>query len=125
MLRKTLAVICCSSLGACMSPPNVEQAGPPPENYRAMVAQHLRTSLFDPYSVRDAAISSPRVHNSISGAKWNVCFRGNAKNRLGGYTGMRQTLFVIENGRIIASDDTYGATTCAGASYQPFPELVQ
>jgi len=111
------------ALAGCTSTGSIEDAGPPPENYRQIVVQHLRASLFDPHSVQDAAISVPRVHNSLSGAKWNVCFRGNAKNRLGGYTGLRETLFVIENGRIIASDNVYGASTCAGAQYQPFPEL--
>lgn len=122
-MKFALMGVAALSLTGCMSTGSIEDAGLPPENYRHTVAQHLRVNLFDPHSVQDAAISLPRVHSSLSGPKWNVCFRGNAKNRLGGYTGLRETLFVFEQGRIIASDSTYGSTTCAGAQFQPFPEL--
>lgn len=112
------------TLSACMATTDSQPTDPFPANYRQIVADHLKSNLFDPYSVRNAQISEPRAHNAIAGPRWNVCFRGNAKNRLGGYTGMRDTLFVIQSGRIIATDDEYGSTTCAGATFGPFPELA-
>lgn len=121
-MRKIFAVLVPITLSACVATSS-EPVGPPPENYRTIAAQYLRSSLFDPYSVQDAAISRPRQHNSLSGPKWNVCFRGNARNRLGGYTGLRETLLVIDSGRVIASADD-ASVNCAGAQYEPFPELA-
>lgn len=115
------------SLSACQSQvtaDDIAAAGPPPENYRQIAATHLRNSLFDPYSVQDAQISAPRVHNSVSGPLWNVCFRGNAKNRFGAYTGISEVFMVIENGRVTVSDSDFASSSCAGAIYSPFPELT-
>src|SRR5690349_229557 len=74
---------------------STEEAGPAPDptKYRMAVRDYLRTSLFDPYSVRDAQIGKPSpgsIH--IEGtlrheAGWIVCVRANAKNRMGAYTG--------------------------------------
>lgn len=70
-------------------------------------------------------ISSPLLSNTLSGPKWNVCFRGNAKNRLGGYTGISEIQFVFQGEKIIASDSDYAEITCGVAIYSEFTELVQ
>jgi len=116
-------------LAGCMQAPvtgdAAAAAGPRPDNYREIVAQNLRQTLFDPYSVRDAAISEPRVHRAMVGPRWNVCFRGNAKNRFGAYTGLSYIVFVIESGQVTASATDGAALSCQGAVFSPFPELTR
>lgn len=117
-----MAAIGLSGCVQTAGPGDIASAGPRPDNYRQIVAQNLRETLFDPYSVRDAQISEPRVHSAMAGPRWNVCFRGNAKNRLGAYTGLDYIVFVIKDGRITASADG-AALSCQGAAFGPFPEL--
>lgn len=103
---------------------DIKDAGPMPKNYRQIVAKNLRETLFDPYSVRDAQISEPRVHRAVVGPLWNVCFRGNAKNRYGAYTGLKYTIYVIRDGRITSSAD--GAEyNCRDAKFSKFNELYE
>jgi len=123
---RNLALAAALILSGCVqtvTPEDVADAGPRPDNYRQLVAQELRTTLYDPYSVMDAAISEPRVHNAMAGPRWNVCFRGNARNRLGAYTGLNYVVFVIRDGRITASASEGAQLSCQGATFGPFPEL--
>ena len=116
-----LGLIACANCATAAEEP----VGPAPLQYRGAVAEFLKQSLFDPYSVRDAMISEPKLGRSFSGAKWNVCFRGNAKNRLGRYAGLKEILFAFEGELIVASDDEYASITCGGAFYSAFPELSE
>ena len=122
--KHSLSILAATFVASGCATSSAEDLGPPPSTYREVVAAHLKTTLFDPYSVRDAMISEPRSGRSLSGPKWNVCFRGNAKNRLGGYTGLKEILFVFEGEQIIATDSDYGAITCQGMRYSEFPELT-
>lgn len=117
-----ISAIVLSGCVGTVTPENVAAAGPQPDNYRQKVAQSLRSSLYDPYSVRDAQISEPSVHMAMIGPLWNVCFRGNAKNRFGAYTGVDYVLFVFKGGQIstVAAES---ALSCQGATFGPFPEL--
>jgi hypothetical protein len=72
---------------------------------------------------------------------WGVCVRANAKNRMGAYTGIRSTVFLIRDGRVVESgDDTPVALTekgvltvtpiyikehCENAAFEPFPEIEE
>ena len=48
-------------LSNCATAPTESNAGPYPAKYREITREHLRTSLFDPYSARDFHVASPKI----------------------------------------------------------------
>lgn len=94
-----------------------------PVYYREMIIAKAKESFVDPYSIRDASISTPIPGNSVMGQVLTVCVRANAKNRMGGYTGLKATSFVFRGGQITAIDNEYADISCASAIYSPFPEI--
>ncbi len=96
-----------------------------PDNYRQMVAAHVRETFFDPYSIRDASISSPVAGVNIYGQTNTVCVRANAKNRMGAYAGIRSTAVVFNADKITTSNQEYADMICGGGSYMPFPEIEE
>jgi len=81
----------------------------PPSNVRRLIETHLNNTLFDPYSVRDLKISSPKTRvltKDASGLSKGqritfVSVSYNAKNRLGGYTGKKNYSYVFRGQRLI------------------------
>lgn len=114
-------------LGACTGNEQLSITGtvdePLPANYRELARAHLRSTLFDPYSVRDAMIAAPKNGGSGLYPGWAVCVRMNAKNRLGAYTGQSVTAVIMREGRVVHSVDETGWMFCQGVEYEPFPEL--
>jgi hypothetical protein len=110
-------------LAGCATNPEASAAALP-ANWRQLVADRIRTTFFDPWSIRDAGIAEPVPGTSIYGHIMTVCVRANAKNRLGAYTGLEFTGFVFRDGQIAAQDQQNIAPLCAGAAYGPFPELA-
>jgi hypothetical protein len=109
-----------------------------PAEYRSIVRDYLRKTLFDPYTVRDAQISKPKqgtlyVEGTLGfhGSGWLVCFRSNSKNRMGAYTGLSDTAILIRDGRVLTStsDPTHSnypiKKDCDDERYEPFPEMEQ
>jgi hypothetical protein len=95
-----------------------------PPDYRQRIVERARKTFFDPYSIRDAQISAPIPGTSFAGQVLTVCVLANAKNRMGGYTGIKPTSFTFRNGEIDVVDSEYSALTCGSAKgYEPFPEL--
>jgi hypothetical protein len=95
-----------------------------PTNYRQMIVDRSKQEFFDPYSIRDVSISAPIPGTSFMGAVVTVCMRANAKNRMGGYTGLQATAFVFREGRITTTaGGDHGYIACEGAIYGPFPEI--
>jgi hypothetical protein len=114
-------------LAGCAAQPRLEDgsvvANLPP-NYRDLIAQQVKKDYFDPYSIRDASISNPVDTTSIFGAVTNVCVKANAKNRMGGYIGVRATGYVFQSGKILnVLPDEMIATQCESRSYVPFYEI--
>jgi hypothetical protein len=112
-------------LAACASGLDNIAAEPEPANYREAAHEYLRTSLVDPYSVRDAQISKPRWQPAwvlTPSPGWMVCFRGNARNRMGGYLGLSDRVLVFRGGRVAESlpEGPYTNSLCAGESFEPF-----
>jgi hypothetical protein len=101
----------------------IEAAQPPGEppagNYKALIRDYIENTFFDPYSLRDVAISFPvpGVLNFASG--WIVCVEANARNRMGGYIGLEKTTFLIKNEQIKAMVE--GASICENAAFAPWP----
>jgi hypothetical protein len=102
----------------------------PPVNYRGIVAKLVRETFFDPYSIRDAEISEPVVVPSVGPVAWKVCIRANAKNRMGAYTGRKNTGIIISDGNIVSVESTdalsgQGPACPPAASFGRFSELEQ
>lgn len=92
-----------------------------PTNYRQLAKEYIHENFFDPYSVRDAGIATPKLR----GNKWLVCFRTNAKNRMGGYVGLSNSAFYVQDGKAV--EDFWGtaASGCANEVFEPFPEATE
>ena len=79
--------------------------GPYPDKYEKIVKDYLHKILFDPYSIQDLKITKPekqavlRYNKYECGYVSSVSF--NAKNRMGGYVGVKQYYVVIEYNNII------------------------
>jgi hypothetical protein len=137
MIAGALALAGCQTAGEQGGPAAQAAAGDPiPVNYRQIVAAHIRANFIDPYSIRDASIAPPvRGSAYVEGtlgmheAGWAVCVRANSKNRMGGYTGTKPTMFIIRGQKVVASqtDEYYVTrTTCgADAAYEVFPEIEE
>lgn len=128
-MKKYLILFSVLFLSSCTSEqtPLVAPKTPPPANYKQKIIDHVRQSFFDPYSIRDAAISKPFAVNRIGhGEIWFVCVKTNAKNRMGAYTGISPTAYWFQNGGMkLASPGApeYDEFNCAHAQYAPFPEI--
>ena len=116
-------------LANCATAPTESNAGPYPAKYREITREHLRTSLFDPYSARDFHVASPKIGQvHVVGtftheSGWAVCYRGNAKNRMGAYTGAKEAVLLIRDDGAITSNSNsehYDVrTNCKDAKYEP------
>jgi hypothetical protein len=116
------AVMLCGCAGTADQTAQTDE--PLPSDYRQMIVDNVRSTFFDPYSIRDAGIAAPRSGASILGHVQTVCVRANAKNRMGGYTGQQATAFIFRGGKITLSQGgDLGASICRGAVYDPFPEI--
>ena len=94
-----------------------------------MAKTYLRSTLFDPYSVRDSEIATPKLKGSFvltdPSEGWTVCVRANAKNRMGAYTGRRETVLLIRGDVVVSSTEGPAPYYCGEAQYEPFPELEE
>jgi hypothetical protein len=116
--RAILSFATCSLLCGCaaMTAPNSAQIaaadyGQYPTNYREIVDEWMRDTLYDPHSVVDLEITPPEKYflhaaplmggGTTYGYRVQVKF--NAKNRMGGYTGRDTMYLVIRNGSIVKS----------------------
>ncbi len=100
-----------------MSEPNV-----PPANYRPEIIAFLRTYLNDPTKIRSASISEPTLRSTGREDRYAVCLRFNARKTNGEYEGVKERIVFFLAGRL----DTMAEARrdqCAGAVYQPFPEI--
>lgn len=102
--------------------PLLDSASLPP-NYRQIIVSKVKETFFDPYSIRDASISQPIAGRAALGPVATICVRSNAKNRMGGYTGLKATSYTFRAGALTVVDDQYAALTCDKATYEPFPEI--
>lgn len=101
---------------AAMYKPTPEQErnadyGTYPEKYQEIIKDYFSITLKDPYSAVYSDWKGP-TKGWISGMDgvsfgYRACVNVNAKNSLGGYVGIRQYLFVINNDTIVKSDGGY------------------
>ena len=119
------------------STPMSSDAGPPPVNYKQAVADTVRSTFFDPYTIRDASISQPLYASAVFDGQtpiprsgWIVCLRANAKNKMGGYIGQQVTLMLFKGESVdltISGPDYQGQVEddCRTAVFAPFHEIEQ
>ncbi len=135
-----LAVILLSGCVATNSPPPTEaqlnsginpalaaRLTEVPANYRQLVADWMRQNLKDPYSVRDAVISSPFLGfvGLLNGGNAPlVCARYNAKNSFGAYIGEQPTAFIFAHGNLQTTLEKPLACADPLPDYAPFPEAM-
>ena len=93
-----------------------------PTNYRADTIAFLRSWLNDTSNVREAFISEPALKQAGRVERYIVCVRFNAKNSTGQYEGSKERMVVFLAGKLDTMVDVR-RDECAGAKYQPFPEL--
>src|SRR5579863_1795275 len=98
-----LALIACTS-SPLLSPKQIANAdyGAYPNNKKEIVTLYLHKVLVDPYSIRDLKIGAPRraytLLSDLSPAGvfgYAIPVSFNAKNRMGGYMGIKQRVVFI------------------------------
>jgi hypothetical protein len=97
---------------------------------RASILAHIKSSFFDPYSIRDAEISHAAPSMMLNGEMTlNICIAANAKNRYGAYAGKQTTLYYLTtSGRVLDTNhDAFAELFCASQRlrYEPFVEAEQ
>lgn len=108
MNNKALVISLLLLTGCATTPTPTKTHGPFPENYKSILKSYILRSYIDPYTLRNVSVSTP-VQASRGGwfnnepAGWLVCVEANGKNRMGGYTGIQVSAFVINNGMIVDS----------------------
>lgn len=94
-----------------------------PFDYRNIVKDYVKRTFFDPYSLRDVSLSYPNFGRILFNQGWIVCLEANAKNRMGAYTGLQRTAYLIVNRKIVNSLDRAELCYSSSISFSPFPEL--
>jgi hypothetical protein len=91
-------------------------------NYRAEIIERLQVTLEDPSGIREAFIAEPALKPSGNETRYIACLRYNARNKSGAYEGAREKAAFFYNGHLTTLLDAT-KEQCAGAAYQPLPEL--
>lgn len=130
------ALACLAGCSATTMAPTIESnVGMLPANYRDAAIAYAKANFFDPFSIRDAAITQPIYAktvfdgtSSVPRKGWIVCLRSNSKNQMGDYAGLTDTVLLFE-GETIVLGLAAGAVAeqvaehCLTAVYSPLPEL--
>ncbi|MSP46268.1 MAG: hypothetical protein EXQ83_10525 [Xanthobacteraceae bacterium] len=136
-IRPVLALLAVQAvvLGACSgSSPMSEFAfgkvytSPPadpkifPANYKAEVAEFLRTSLANPTKVKDAYIAQPVLKPVAGVSQYVTCVRYNPRDSKNQYEGTTSNVAIFLSGRL---NQFLGENPemCSGLAYQRYPEL--
>ena len=113
-------------LSSCAAKFDANQAGPYPDNYKEIIAEHIKQTHYDPYSMRDVYISRPHPGTFALAQWYYVCVQKNAKNRMGGYVGLRREAYLININGVILNFDDYPNCRNGGvyaATLEPWPEM--
>ena len=121
---KVIAIAAALALAGCVSAPEEMFAYQTPPNaaLKAQIVNAAKDYLVDPFSVRDAEISSVMPLDKQRGLSV-VCVKANTRNRMGGYTGRQATSVRLMNGRIVGALPNAAGCSDQRIDYHPFPEL--
>ena len=120
-MKNVAVLFAVAALTACqaLSPtPSDEQMasgdfGTTPENIEEILKARLTRTLFDPGSLSQLAIlSGPEKCGKKCGMGtpvygWCATYEYNAKNRMGGYTGLSQHQVMVFDGKVIFEDGLF------------------
>ena len=121
MIKKVGLLIVALSLCGC-SAPTTQEIGSYPSNYREIIKAYINQTYVDPPSIRDVSISTPVPAHDLLLEGWLVCVQANAKNRMGGYTGLETTGYWISRGVVTDSDEN--EELCGRVTLNPWPEMT-
>ncbi len=119
------AVLMVALISGCAVTPNPEAIGPYPSDYKETIKAHILRTYFDPYSVRSASVSMPREGHLFFQQGWIVCLEANAKNRMGGYIGIKRTAYLINRRSVVQTMDNAPLCDNSNTYLYPWPELEQ
>ena len=123
LVRPPFAALLAAVLCACSSTtePKVDENAVPTD-YKPKILDTLRQQLPDPAGIREAFISEPALRPVERTQRYVACVKFNPKDARGQYVGTVQRAAIYYAGQlthlIVATPEL-----CAGAVYQPFPEL--
>jgi hypothetical protein len=108
-MRRFCLAILLVSLTACAAPRFANtraDVGPQPVDYEATIREHLRRTLYDPYSVQDLRIDEPGISSctirpGYAFYGWLVPVQMNAKNRYGAYVGLRHSFYWFRGEQLV------------------------
>lgn len=111
-------------------PAGYDDPGPAPENVLPKVVAKLRSTLKDPYSIRDFTMCELRPSGAYYAsawvrANWIVQITLNAKNSFGGYMGATLFTITFENGEAAKVSQFEGLTLISAAQNAKIVEAAQ
>jgi len=122
--RLILLVVAVMLSGCAPAQFNINEAGPYPDNYKEIVRGYIEHTFFDPYSLRSVIISTPHSGSMAWRSGWWVCFECNAKNRMGGYTGLKRKALLLAQGNVVMNfEDMQLCTIPPYNDLSPWPEM--
>lgn len=126
MKKYVIVATCVAMLSGCVTAEEVKRVEasqrPPSGALRAAIVREARDYLVDPYSVRDAEISS-LVDATADKKTQAVCVKFNSKNRMGGYVGRSAWSVRVQNDKPTMAVQNAPGCLLPGMKYFPFPEL--
>ena len=120
-MRRLLFLISMVPLVAGCAQQDFKASGPYPQDYKRITASYIQKSFVDPTSLRDVAIGNPIKGRIGDENGWIVCLRANAKNRAGGYEGLKKTALLINHDKV--TQFTNNAPLCNDTVLEPWPEM--
>jgi len=124
ILRSLFVVAAALVLSGCVSSPREDALAsqrPPSAEIRRVIVHDAKDYLVDPYSVRDAEISS--VMDAPGGEVQFVCVKANAKDATGGYTGRKAVSIRLVGKYPVGINPNAAACAEPQLRWYPFPEL--
>jgi hypothetical protein len=140
--KQCLALFIAAALAGCGGDPLRSSKGYDdainvyPASYKTDIVAIARTYLNNPRKIRDAQISEPVLKPATRGERYVVCVRFDAMNSVGSFTGNKVRIATFRGGKLDQFAEAIserggvpdqpaetGSDPCAGAVFQPFPEL--
>lgn len=123
-MRYLIVLIVCG-LTSCAVQPNRSLIGDFPTDFKETIKAHVLRTFYDPYSIRSASVTLPFEGHIFYQQGWIVCLEANSKNKLGGYTGLSRTAFLINSDKVLQSVVNPQFCNSPQITYRPWSELEQ
>jgi len=122
-LKRGTVVLVALALCTCTrEKPKPFEENPAPVDYRAQIVDQVRRQL-NPRNVSDAYVTEPALKTSLQTPRFISCLRFTSTDAGGAPRGSREYAAYFYAGKITQLVNAT-AEQCAGANYQPFPELL-